>query len=111
MNLYLITRKFISLDWICTACLNLHTRYSSLTLLIVKNSHATHLNSKVIKYLRETDQELATLAKQRYGCFDVYGEDTHKYAFAAALGRKKSCQDQVTKMLVDMVKRYSGKLR
>jgi len=62
---------------------------------------------EVIKYLSSVDPELASLAKTRYGCFDRYGMDTHKYGLAAALGRRSSCQNEVTKMLVDLLKRYA----
>ena len=39
----------------------------------------------VVNYLDKVDHEAAMRARQRYACFDVYGEDAQAYGFATGL--------------------------
>src|SRR5204862_182937 len=38
-------------------------------------------------------------------CFDHFGEDTQAYGYAAAFGLSKTCEDAVTKQLIDLMQR------
>lgn len=60
---------------------------------------------EVVDYLTTQDQTLAKEAKNRYACFERYGS-TQKYGYATSWGLSKTCEDCVTKQLIEMVKRY-----
>ena len=57
---------------------------------------------KVIQYLDEVDPEAARRARQRYGCFDHFGEDSQMYGYATTLGVSKSCEDEVVAQLMEL---------
>ncbi len=42
------------------------------------------------------------MARQRYGCFDVFGQDTQAYGYATALGLERSCEEGVVAQLVEL---------
>jgi len=56
----------------------------------------------VVAYLDKVDPEAAERARQRYGCFDLYGEDGQSYGFAAGLHLSHSCENEVITQLVDL---------
>lgn len=56
----------------------------------------------VLQYLDRADPDAARLARQRYGCFDVFGEDVQAYGYATTLGLSKSCESDVVAQLVDL---------
>jgi erythromycin esterase-like protein len=59
----------------------------------------------VLFYLEKTDPEGAVRARERYSCFDHYGEDTQAYGYAAGLGIRESCEKQVVNQLVELNRR------
>lgn len=56
----------------------------------------------VLAYFDRTDPEAARLARERYGCFDRFGDGGQVYGLMAGLGNTPSCQKQVVEMLVEM---------
>ncbi|HXU83893.1 MAG TPA: erythromycin esterase family protein, partial [Polyangia bacterium] len=56
----------------------------------------------VIAYLDKTDPEAARRARQRYACFDHFGEDSQAYGYAAGFGMAASCEQEVVAQLRDM---------
>jgi erythromycin esterase-like protein len=59
----------------------------------------------VIDYLDRVDPGAARRARQRYGCFDQFGEDGQTYGYAAGLGLAPSCEDEVVAQLTEMRRR------
>ena len=57
--------------------------------------------ASVIEYLDKTDAESARLARQRYACFDVFGEDPQAYGYAASARLTRSCEDAVVEQLLE----------
>jgi erythromycin esterase-like protein len=60
---------------------------------------------EVLKYLNKIDPEGAKRARERYSCFDHYGEDTQAYGYAAGLGIRDSCEKEVVSQLVELNRR------
>jgi erythromycin esterase-like protein len=58
----------------------------------------------VLAYLDKVDPEAAARARERYACFEMFGEDPQAYGWASTLGMSKTCEDEVTAQLVDMLK-------
>ncbi|HEY8132418.1 MAG TPA: erythromycin esterase family protein, partial [Thermoanaerobaculia bacterium] len=56
---------------------------------------------KVIGYLQQVDPDAARRARQRYACFEHYGEDTQAYGYAATFGLTESCEKEVVSQLVE----------
>ena len=42
--------------------------------------------AEVLNYLEKIDPEAAKRARERYSCFDHFGEDTQRYGYMAGLG-------------------------
>ncbi|HEY3120935.1 MAG TPA: erythromycin esterase family protein [Vicinamibacteria bacterium] len=59
----------------------------------------------VLSYLDRVDPEAARRARQRYACFDHYGEDTQAYGYAAGFGLTPSCEAEVLNQLVELRRR------
>ena len=59
----------------------------------------------VLKYLNKIDPDGAARARERYSCFDHFGEDTQSYGYAAALGLADSCEEDVVDQLVELNRR------
>jgi erythromycin esterase-like protein len=59
----------------------------------------------VIEYLDKIDPEGASLARQRYACFDIFGEDPQAYGYAASSRRTRSCEDAVVEQLLALQQR------
>jgi erythromycin esterase-like protein len=57
----------------------------------------------VLAYLAKIDPEAAARARERYSCFEMFGEDPQAYGWASTLGMSKTCEDEVTAQLVDML--------
>jgi erythromycin esterase-like protein len=64
---------------------------------------------RVIGFLDKVDPEAAARARQRYACFDHFGEDTQAYGYAAEFGLTPSCEDQAVSQLVEL-QRKAGEL-
>jgi len=61
----------------------------------------------VLKYLDKIDPDGARRARERYACFDHFGEDTQAYGYSTSLGIADSCEDEVVSQLVEMHERAS----
>ena len=59
----------------------------------------------VLQYLEKIDPDAARRARERYACFDHFGDDVQAYGLAAGLGLTKSCEDAVVEQLVDLQRR------
>lgn len=59
----------------------------------------------VLRYLDKIDPDGARRARERYSCFDHFGEDTQAYGYAAGLGFAESCEDEVVGQLVELNRR------
>ena len=59
----------------------------------------------VIEYLDQMDPAAARAARQRYACFDIFGEDPQAYGYAASAGRARSCEDAVVEQLLALQQR------
>jgi erythromycin esterase-like protein len=63
----------------------------------------------VLGYLREVDPDAAARARERYRCFEGYGEDIQSYGYAATLGLTRSCEDEAVAQLAEL-RRRAGEL-
>ncbi len=67
---------------------------------------------EVLAYLDKVDPEAASVARERYACFDHYYEDSQHYGYAANLDLSASCEEGVIEQLNQMQRRayaYSQK--
>ena len=55
----------------------------------------------VLRFLETVDPKAAGRARDRYACFDHFGEDTQAYGYAARYGLAPSCEDAVVEQLLD----------
>ncbi len=56
----------------------------------------------VLDFLEQVDPDAARRARQRYACFDHFGEDTQAYGYAAEFGLTPSCEADVIAQLVEL---------
>jgi len=56
----------------------------------------------VLAYLREKDPDAAGHLAERYGCFDHYGGDTHRYGLLAGSGMSENCKNEVLAALMEL---------
>ena len=61
--------------------------------------------NEVITYLESVDTEAAARAKERYSCFDHFGDDAQRYGYQAAFGAGESCEQEAIDQLVDLTAR------
>ena len=77
--------------------------------------YSMHASMKaVMQYLAKVDPEAARKARERYSCFDHYGDDVQNYGFMAGLGVSKPCEEEVISLLTDLQRRagdYTGSKR
>jgi erythromycin esterase-like protein len=59
----------------------------------------------VLRYLEKVDPDAARRARERYSCFDHFGQDTQVYGFLTGTGVTKSCQDEVIRELTELRRR------
>jgi erythromycin esterase-like protein len=59
----------------------------------------------VLGYLAKVDPQGASRARERYACFDRFGDDSQAYGYAATVGLSRSCEDDVVAQLVDLRRR------
>jgi len=59
----------------------------------------------VVEYLEQVDPELATHARNRYACFDHFGEDSQAYGYAAELGLTSGCERDALQQLLELQRR------
>jgi erythromycin esterase-like protein len=65
----------------------------------------------VLRYLEKVDPEAATRARERYSCFDHFGEDTQAYGLMTRLNLSKSCEEEVVSQLVELQRRAADDAR
>ncbi|HJR51258.1 MAG TPA: erythromycin esterase family protein, partial [Gemmatimonadales bacterium] len=56
----------------------------------------------VLDFLDRVDPEAARRARQRYACFDHFGEDTQAYGYATEFGLTPSCEAGAIAQLVEL---------
>ena len=56
----------------------------------------------VLRYLERMDPQAARRARERYACFDHFGDVAQVYGFATRTGLAESCQDEVVSQLVEL---------
>jgi erythromycin esterase-like protein len=61
----------------------------------------TSMNA-VLRFLETVDPKAAQHARERYSCFDHFGEDTQVYGFLAGSGATKSCEEEVVRQLMEL---------
>jgi erythromycin esterase-like protein len=61
----------------------------------------------VVTYLDAADPPAARRARDRYSCFEHFGEDSQAYGYAASTGRRESCEDDAVQQLVELQRRAS----
>lgn len=59
----------------------------------------------IIDYLEDVDPDLGRIARERYGCLSPWEADPAAYGRAALTGAYRACEDDVTAMLVDLMKK------
>jgi erythromycin esterase-like protein len=59
----------------------------------------------VLKYLDRVDPQAARQARNRYGCFEDFGEDSQAYGYAASLGINETCEKEVIAQLIELQQR------
>ena len=59
----------------------------------------------VLDYLERNDPEGAKRARERYSCFEDFGEDTQTYGYSAGLGYSESCEGEVVNQLLELNRR------
>jgi erythromycin esterase-like protein len=62
----------------------------------------------VLTYLDRVDPDAAARARQRYGCFEQYGEEPQEYGYAARFGLTKTCEDEVVRQLLELQRRAAA---
>jgi erythromycin esterase-like protein len=63
----------------------------------------------VLDYLETVDPFAARRARQRYSCFDNYGDDPQRYGMATTIGRGESCEEEVVAQMAEL-RRHYGRL-
>ena len=56
----------------------------------------------VLEYLDKVDPDAAQRARDRYACFDHFGEDPQAYGYAATAGLAESCEREVVAQLAEL---------
>jgi erythromycin esterase-like protein len=59
----------------------------------------------VLAYLDKVDPVGASRARQRYGCFEHFGEDPEHYGYATGFGLSQSCEQEVVNQLMELQRR------
>jgi erythromycin esterase-like protein/predicted phosphoribosyltransferase len=59
----------------------------------------------VLSYLRKVDPAAAKRARERYACFDRFGDEMQKYAYATQYDVSASCEREVVSQLVELRRR------
>ena len=74
-------------------------------LLRSRSLQPPRLDGSRARYLEKVDPEGAKRARDRYACFDHFGDDAQVYGYRAALGLAESCEDEVVRQLVELQRR------
>jgi erythromycin esterase-like protein/predicted phosphoribosyltransferase len=74
--------------------------------------YSLHASMKaVVRYLEKVDPDAAQRARDRYACFDRFGEDAQVYGIMTGLNLSKSCREEVIDQLVELQRRVAGYAR
>lgn len=65
----------------------------------------------VVAYLAKVDPDAARRARDRYACFDRFGDQMQEYGYASSLGLSGSCEREVVGQLVDLRRRAADYAR
>jgi erythromycin esterase-like protein len=83
---------------------------SSRTGLFGMDLYSMHASmALVLGYLETVDPYAAKRARERYSCFDAYGEDPQHYGMVATMGRGESCEEEVVAQMAEL-RRHYGRL-
>lgn len=66
--------------------------------------------AEVLRYLDEVDPAAASRARQRYACFEDFG-DPQMYGYAAEKGMSEPCEDKVVAQLMELRKRAGDMMK
>jgi erythromycin esterase-like protein len=58
--------------------------------------------ARVLAWLERHRPEVAPLARERYACFDRFGDDSQVYGMMTGLRGAEGCEEEVVAMLVDV---------
>ncbi len=61
----------------------------------------------VLNYLEKNDPDAARRARERYGCFDRYGDDSQIYGMMTSVGASPSCEKEVIAQLLELQRRHA----
>ena len=56
----------------------------------------------VLEYLDKVDPGAAARARERYACFEMFGNDPQAYGYSTEFGMSQSCEDAVTAQLAEL---------
>lgn len=59
--------------------------------------------AKVIAFLDNVDPEAANKVRERYACFDRFGDDSMAYAYAVGMAKAPACTDEAVQALTDVI--------
>jgi erythromycin esterase-like protein len=59
----------------------------------------------LLRYLDEVDPGAAKRARERYSCFERFGDDPQRYGYATSHGHAEPCEDAALRQLVEMQQR------
>ncbi len=59
----------------------------------------------VVAYLEQVDPEAAQRARERYACFERFGEEPQSYGHATAYGYAEPCEGEVMEQLLELQRR------
>ena len=62
----------------------------------------------ILKYLDDVDPEVARVARERYGCLTPWQADPATYGQAALTGTYRTCESDVTDMLIELLEKRSS---
>src|SRR5436190_1295370 len=62
----------------------------------------------VLGYLETVDPFAAKRARERYSCFDAYGDDPQHYGMATTVGRGESCEEEVVAQMAELRRHYGN---
>jgi erythromycin esterase-like protein len=61
--------------------------------------------ASVLSYLDARDPDAARRARERYACFDVFGDEPQDYGQAVRLGLAQDCENEVIEQLVELARK------
>ena len=65
----------------------------------------------VLRYLRDVDPEGYRRARERYSCFEHFGEDPQAYGYLASGDLRLSCEGDVVRQLLDLRRNFNEYVR